>query len=157
MAIPNNIDKLNWSSSQDDFIDMSIAHWLLDTGSLTAKLKTQYTDFKVQILDEIVAPIVADEQIFFQALPPQTQYHHRQVLLLGNQVPKIYAQSIIPKTADTEKILPLGTQPLGEILFNQPNLKRCPTEFTKTTDNIWGRRCLFYFHQTPILVCEFFL
>jgi len=68
----------------------------------------------------------------------------------------VFARSVIPITNDTQEILNIGSKPLGEVLFNDPSIKRGPMQITQI-DNIWGRRSTFSIGETKLLVSEFFM
>lgn len=161
MAIPDfrpiNTATLCWSAKTQPLAQLNIASWLLDVQSLTAKLKNKYPDFTVKVQQEMTAKPHPNEAIFFAQLSPNIAYHHREVLLFGNDKPRVYARSVIPKTTATQGLLSLKNKPLGEALFNHPQLQRYQVEFAKTADNIWGRRTVFGFNHVPVLVYEFFL
>jgi chorismate--pyruvate lyase len=80
----------------------------------------------------------------------------REVQLLGNHQVVVFARSVIPVTGDTQAILKIGSKPLGEILFNDPDIKRGQLQITHT-GSTWGRRSTFTIGTTKLLVSEFFL
>lgn len=49
-----------------------------------------------------------------------------------------------------------GAEPLGELLFTDPNLSRSPFRIEALANGDWLRSSLFYFHQHPVLVTEIF-
>ncbi|MBT7839394.1 MAG: chorismate lyase, partial [Candidatus Thioglobus sp.] len=49
----------------------------------------------------------------------------------------------------------IGSKPLGEVLFNDSNIKRGALQITQI-DDIWGRRSTFTIGNTKLLVSEFF-
>jgi len=79
----------------------------------------------------------------------------REVELLGNGKVVVFARSVIPITNDTQEILSIGSKPLGEVLFNDSNIKRGALQITQI-DDIWGRRSTFTIGNTKLLVSEFF-
>ena len=80
----------------------------------------------------------------------------REVELLGNQKPVVNARSLIPLTDDTRDILSIGSRPLGEILFDDPDIKRGHLE-VGSFENSWARRSTFTIGKTNLLVTEIFL
>ncbi len=171
MDKPNKVDiavvnhqNLNWFTDTKSFSTLPIAHWLLDETSLTAKLKSQYTDFKVQVLSEKTATPCTHEQVLFNLKSQSSTFTIREVTLLGNGQAQVYARSIIPNHTQAHFLHALGDKPLGEVLFNHPHTKRDPMQFTKIplenypkNTQIWGRRSLFNLNSIELLVCEFFL
>ena len=69
---------------------------------------------------------------------------------------QVFARSVIPHTDDTNIILKIGSKPLGEILFNDPNIKRGQLEVGEF-NNVWARRSTFSIGITNLLVTEIFL
>ena len=127
--------------------------WLDDNTSLTAKLKQQFPDFSVHVLSQQKVSPYAHE---IEVLNAHQSYAIREVELLGNGRIMVFARSIIPVTNDTQEILNIGSKPLGEVLFNDPSIKRGPMQITQI-DNIWGRRSTFSIGETKLLVSEFFM
>ena len=101
----------------------------------------------------------------------------RQVYLLCDHRPLVYARTVIPLStlSGPERHLAcLGNRPLGAVLFAAPNMSRDEIEvacirpgqriFTRATnalavkpEAIWGRRSVFYLSGKPLLVNEVFL
>ena len=79
-----------------------------------------------------------------------------RVELIGNQKPVVNARSLIPLTEDTTDILKIGSRPLGEILFDDPEIKRGHLELG-SFQNSWARRSTFTIGKTNLLVTEIFL
>jgi len=80
----------------------------------------------------------------------------REVELIGSETPVVNARSLIPLTDDTKDILKIGSRPLGEILFNDPEIKRGHLE-VGSFNNSWARRSTFTISKTNLLVTEIFL
>jgi chorismate--pyruvate lyase len=51
----------------------------------------------------------------------------------------------------------LNEKPLGEYLFNHPELIRTEMDVSALGSDTWARRSLFYLFNKPVLVAEFFL
>ena len=127
--------------------------WLNDNTSLTAKLKHQFSDFSVRVLSQQQAAPHAHEASVINTSKTCTI---REVELLGNGEVVVFARSIIPLSDDTQEILDIGSKPLGEVLFNNPDIKRGAMQITQI-GHIWGRRSTFTIGQTSLLVSEFFM
>lgn len=127
--------------------------WLNDDQSLTAKLKDKFDDFTVKVLCQTQTIPHVNE---LEMLDGNIKAIIREVNLLGNCQVVVFARSVIPVTNDTKDLLSIGSKPLGEVLFNDPNIKRGKMQITHT-GNIWGRRSTFTIGQTKVLVSEFFL
>lgn len=165
------------SAENQHAIPAAIRPWLIETGSLTAKIKRLCTGkFSVELLDQKERLAKPHEQDLLQ-LSPEDSIIVRQVYLYCDTHPVVYARSLIPtltlkdRFSDLEN---LGTQPLGEKIFSDPQLERSPIEWITVTqesavygyatqalsqkpDALSGRRSLFYGAAKPILISEYFL
>ncbi len=83
----------------------------------------------------------------------------RKVLLRCGETPWVAAHTLIPMSSMVgalKQLRSLRDRPLGEFLFQDPQLQRLQLEIAQS-DELWGRRSLFYLRHKPILVAEFFL
>jgi len=149
-----DLTKLNWHNI-DYFHDIpeKVLFWIRDDQSLTQKLKKRYQDFKVEVYKQEELEIYKHE---INQLGNEVNFIVREVYLYGDNQPIVFARSVIPKNAKTNSIMRIGNKPLGEILFNDPNIVREPMEITLHND-VWGRRSVFITKGSRILVSEFFL
>ena len=151
-------------------------HWLIDKGSLTARLQLSFADFAVKPVNLKVAKPLRDEVALLQQRPHQRALI-REVLLIGNKNPVVFAHSVLPSNAlrgSWNKLGRLGNKPLGATLFANPKVKRTPLEFKKLSrnhpllrrvnhrlsanfDHLWARRSIFSLNCARILVTEIFL
>jgi len=156
--------------------------WLLDKGSLTARLKSQCSVFRVELLGQAQQVCCLEEANNFIKVGEAVLV--REVILFCDDVPQVFARSLIPLsslTGEEQALANLGTQPLGQVLFNNPSLKRQQIELsafeqsssvaqltrrlTKTqergiesqTVELWGRRSVFIVENKPLMVAEVFL
>jgi len=144
--------------------DIIIQAWLLDQGSLTQKLRQRSPDLRVEILTEGFQKPYHDEALILN-IPPVSQAWVRQVQLVSDNTPLIFARTVIPNLSLQNpwwRIKHLGQQPLGEVLFNQPSLQRSRFEFCHTTwfdhtPKLFARRCQFSQTHSPLLLTEVFL
>ena len=149
-----NTENLIWTDLSDTHdIPDYVLHWIIDSNSLTNKLKQKYNNFTVTVLSQLKQTPHKNE---ISALGINKPAIVRTVKLSGNNKAIVFARSIIPISADTKYLLKIGSQPLGEILFNDPNITRDKLQVTKT-DNVWGRRSIFLIGSSKLLVSEFFL
>lgn len=145
-----------------------IQSWLLESGSLTQRLRGRYGErFGVVLLQQRIGAPYLEERMAL-ALRPGAKAVIREVALMAGPSPVILARSIIPQDtvnyADP-RLSRLGNQPLGEILFTHPELGRRTLEWTRVplrspweVKSVMGRRSLYTLSQTfPLLVAEFFL
>lgn len=146
--------------------------WLLERGSLTERLRQQWGDVAVQLLEEGLAkPLPHETQRL--GLSPDAAAWVRCVLLVSQGRPRVYARTVIPgwephnAWAEMQR---LGQQPLGELLFRLPGLKRSDFEWGSALPwphaERWqapgaqqpvARRCVFEREQAPLLLTEVFL
>jgi chorismate--pyruvate lyase len=150
--------------------------WLIDNGSLTARLKVRYRDFAVRPVLLKNAKALVDEVtlIGFQA-----KQHGliREVLLFGNGQPVVFAHSVLPHASlrgAWRGLGKLGNKPLGAALFANPKVKRTSLEYKKLSryhpisiraaehlsnrpKTLWARRSVFQLDCAKILVTEVFL
>lgn len=156
--------------------------WLLDPGSLTARLKSHCAAFRVELLGQEKQVCCADEANEFIYAGEAVLV--REVLLYCDDVPQVFARSLIPLsslTGEEQALANLGTQPLGQVLFNNPSLKREQIELSsfdesssvaqlaklltnsqegdgqQKTVELWGRRSVFIVENKPLMVAEVFL
>lgn len=143
----------------------TLQSWLLETGSLTARLKQQ-GQFTLQVLQEQQELLPA----FLQQRWHSSVGTRREVLLSLDGRPAIYAQSFWP-AATADSLMPLaqlGAMPLGEFMFAQPDLQRSAlqlalfnAEFQVPASDLlqpcWGRRSYFSVLGHELLVQEVFL
>ena len=151
-----NPDKFQWRIfNPQEGVPEHVCNWLLDGQSLTAKLRDKYKDFKVNVLSQEQASPYDCELKLLEAHTNQT-FIVREVELIGSQIPVVIARSLIPLTEDTNQILKIGANPLGEILFNNPEIKRGHLEVGSFNES-WARRSTFKIGKTKLLVSEIFL
>ena len=146
--------------------------WLLNTGSLTERLKSRCRDFRVQLVSEKLTAIHPDEGALLLLADPRAVV--REVCLLADGMPWVFARTLVSEELFylAEKGLStLGTKPLGSIIFNDPQFVRQGFELSKiqSQDNwlerqqiesahpIWARRSIFSYYQQRMMVTEVFL
>jgi chorismate lyase len=150
--------------------------WLIDNGSLTARLKVRYADFAVQPVLLKNAKVFTDESALL-GLKANQHALIREVLLMGNNQPVVFAHSVLPRASlrgAWKRFGKLGNKPLGAALFANPKVKRTPLEYKKLSacnpismrvsehlktspKALWARRSIFSLNCAKILVTEVFL
>ena len=150
--------------------------WLIDNGSLTARLKMRYADFAVRPVLLKNAKAFADESALL-GLKCNQHALIREVLLMGGNQPVVFAHSVLPRTSlrgAWNGLGRLGNKPLGATLFANPKVKRTPLEYKKLSPHhpismrvaahmatnpkaLWARRSIFSLGCAKILVTEVFL
>lgn len=147
--------------------------WLLDQGSLTAKLvQASRGDFRVSVRHQGLArPRLSERRAL--GLGAGRWALVREVVLWGEGQPWVFARSVIPLASLTGRLRQLRrlqTRPLGGFLFAQPDLERGPMELSRMSPHnssvpaslqgdepLWGRRSIFRLEARPLLVSEVFL
>ena len=107
--------------------------WLIDNGSLTARLKVRYKDFAVRPVLLKNAKAFTDESALL-GLKANQHSLIREVLLMGNNQPVVFAHSVLPRASlrgAWHRFGKLGNKPLGAALFANPKVKRTPLEYKK--------------------------
>lgn len=164
-----------WFEPSSCKLPNDLMDWLLDKNSLTVRLKQHCQQFRVEVLGQQIQTcdvneandvIVAGEQVLV-----------REVLLYCDEQPQVFARSLLPLSSLTgaEQVLAnLGTQSLGQVLFNNPSLERQSIEISSFDSHssvaklamslqltaektLWGRRSIFMLERKPLMVAEVFL
>ncbi len=150
---------------------------LLDTGSLTARLKARCGPaFHVELLD--LQDFALDHDLSrLLGLPRGAPAQVREVYLCCAGRRLVFAQSVLPYQSlqgAWRRLLRLGTKPLGQVLFGDRRVRRGALQITRlqpgmrlhrrvTADletpsvSLWGRRSLFHLRQGAVMVSEYFL
>jgi len=157
----------SWNAYKGQVIPESRKRDLQARGSLTERLLVASAgDFRVNVLSQRWQLPEHDESLCL-GIPESEEAMVREVELICRGQPWVMARSVIPKcTLEGHYgfLADLGDKPLGEIIFQEPNLKRTSFEVCKVnavgemnTPHTWGRRSVFTLGRYPILVAEFFL
>lgn len=148
--------------------------WLLNTGSLTQRLKTHCAEFNVQVVGQYQALATVDEYRQLAVEPEQCRkqdWQIREVILHGDTQPWVLARSVIPQALCERDFLDLGDKPLGHLIFNDNRFKRQPFQLMcmQPSDaflhhyslpaiaTMWGRRSVFHYQNYAMMVAELFL
>lgn len=151
-------------------------YWLAGPGSLTARLVAASRDFQVRPLFEGLARVDADEAAAL-GLPAGALAWVREVSLVCDGVPRIFARSVLPRQPrrGLDRLFRgLGSRSLGSVLFAAFGFRRAPLEFCHLDQRAallkragrmmaeplpvaWARRSLFSQGDKSLLVAEVFL
>lgn len=164
-------------SFRDVDLPSEMAGWLLDAGSLTSKLIAACDgEFSVlPVSQQWGRPLRSEQQLL--GIRKQEVALTRQVLLLCNNSPWVFARTLIPASSfrgRARRLAYLKSKPLGAVLFSDPHTVRETMEIAHfhkqhllhqyvnryagaIAEELWGRRTLFYFAGQPLLVNEIFL
>lgn len=150
--------------------------WLIDRGSLTARIVAHCSKFQVQVLCEERAPPFRDERTLI-GLAAGRHAWVREVLLVADGIPVVFAHSILAPCelrGAWHMARAIGCRPLGAALFADPGIQRGPLTAARLTaahplqqhaaaavgsplPTLWGRRSRFSRQGRPLLVTEVFL
>jgi chorismate--pyruvate lyase len=151
--------------------------WLRDPASLTARIRARCSVFSVRLVGEGLAPVQRDEAALF-GLRRGSLAWLREVLLLADGVPVVYARSVMPRAAlrgGWRRYTGLGGKPLGAALFANPAIRRGALHAARldrrdaryhraarvagvgSARSLWARRSSFELDGRALLVCEIFL
>jgi chorismate--pyruvate lyase len=162
----SQIWRAHWQPASELELAVSVRDWLLNTESLTARLKALPGEFSLHLCLEQSVLLPAE-------FATRWQCHEaivREVVLSVANVPCVYAQSFMP-LATVQALAPLaslGEKPLGEFIFQQPDLQRGEIEIAHfaaglclpslgVQEELYGRRSLFTLRDQQLLVQELFL
>jgi len=110
-------------------------------------------------------------------MPPRAACLVREVELLCDEVPQVFARTLMPAvslTGAARRLALLRDRPLGAVLFAAPHPRRERVQIARFLPrhrlydvatghlrrkpvDVWGRRTLFRYAGKPILVNELFL
>jgi chorismate--pyruvate lyase len=156
--------KLVWGQLSDMSLKPSaiVESWLKDQGSLTqALVNKSQNNFQVDLISEEWVTYCNPELLTkFGPLDSTHRFWSRKVILMGKNRPWVTAHTLLPEHSmfsPLKEVLELNKKPLGEFLFNHPQLIRTGLDFALVNKDFWGRRSLFFLFGKPIMVAEFFL
>ena len=143
-----------------DVQNNEILSWLIEPGSITSRIKS-FSDFKLELLRDGPGEVdAADDDLI---IANYKENNIREVLLYSDEEPLIYAKSIIPLETIRLGLGVLGSlkeNPLGDILFSNPEIKKEYMLFSKFELNkkiFYGRKGIYTVRGFPFSVCEIFL
>jgi len=169
--LPSASSRQRWHSARTlcGRVQGPLHTWLLDKGSLTARLQAKSEGrFHVQLLRQSWHRANLSEARLL-GIAPRARVLVREVILHGNNQPWVFARSIFPYSSLQGSLRRMGkfdSRPLGAFLFSQAGMRRGPMEVSRFSDAgstpgaddaVWGRRSVFYIDNKPLLVSEVFL
>ena len=137
-----------------------ILSWLNESGSITSRIKS-FSKFKLKLLRDGPGKVneIEDDLI----IANYEENNIREVMLYSDEKPLIYAKSIIPIETINLGLGVLGNlkeNPLGDILFSDPKIKKKYMLFARFESNkkiYFGRKGIYSVKGYPFSVCEIFL
>lgn len=165
----------NWQHLAASEFSQQLGSWLFNPDSLTGRLKSHCRDFRVELLGQEQMPCPENEAC--EHIRAGELVIVREVLLYCDNVPHVFARSLMPLatlTGDEAFLSELGNQSLGQAIFNSPYLTRgdfsvaafdASSSVAQLSEQLslsmqgklWGRRSIFFLHDKPLAVAEVFL
>lgn len=148
----------DWFYPQDYPLSKTVGEWLLEEDSMTSRCERYCHKVTVQPQFEgyIAAESLSKES---SELPADRRYWIREILLFGDNIPWLWARTVVPEqtlSGPELNLMNLGTTPLGRYLFNQAELERDYIQVS-LLDGLWGRRSRLRLSGKPLLLTEIFL
>ncbi len=128
-------NRANWLNSPVN--SGKFRSYLIDKGSLTKRLQLQSQHFSVTPVWLRQAKALQDEATLL-ALKVQQHALQRDVLLVCDGVPVVFAHSVLPNQSlrgDWRGLGRLGSKPLGATLFANPKVQRTPLTYKKLSSH----------------------
>lgn len=161
------LDSLHWQVPARQRPPAAACHWLLDQGSLTRRLQA-LGHFRVEPRSQqISVPGAAEARLL--GLPARRRALIREVVLHVDDLPVVYARSVLPLASlkGANRVLGhMARRSLGAELFRRPAAQRVALWVAEwpasqlpltVTAPCWGRQSLFLKRGHPLLVAEVFL
>lgn len=151
--------------------------WLTDPGSLTARIAARCGQLRVTVIAQELACPHRDEARLAGLRRGELAWL-REVLLVADGVPVVYARSILSRKAlrlGWRMLAGVGDRPLGSALFADPRVRRGALGAKRLDARdrryhraavasglalppaLWARRSCFLRKGRPLIVCEIFL
>ena len=137
-----------------------ITSWLTESGSITSRIKS-FSNFRLKLLRDGPGEVDTAEDNLI--ITNYKENNIREVVLYSDEEPFIYAKSILPLETIRLGLGALGSlkeNPLGDILFSNPQIKKKYMLFAKFESNkriFFGRKGIYTVKGYPFSVCEIFL
>ena len=137
-----------------------IISWLNEHGSITSRIKSS-SNFRLKLLRDGPGEVDTAEDDLI--ISNYEENNIREVVLFSDEEPFIYAKSILPLETIRLGLGVLGNlkeNPLGDILFSNPEIKKEYMLFSKFELNkkiFYGRKGIYTVKGFPFSVCEIFL
>ena len=142
-------NKLTSWMSETDSLEVhndEILSWLNENGSITSRIKL-FSNFRLKLLRDGPGKVDASEDDLI--ISNYKENNIREVVLYSDEKPLIYAKSIIPVETINLGLGLLGSlkeNPLGDILFSDPEIEKKHMLFAKFQSNekkFYGRKGIY--------------
>ena len=150
----------NYETIHEDVKNDFIKSWLLEQGPITKRISKEKS-FSLELLRDDIGEVEVQDQQFIGSLAKE--FKVREVVLHGDQIPLVFARTIIPLLTIEKGLAELGNlgkRPLGDILFEKKifNKERSAYALFKLQqDTFWGRKIRYSVNEQPFSVMEVFL
>ena len=150
----------SFNSIKDKVHNEIITSWLLEKGPITKRIK-KTGSFQLNLIQDKLSQISIDDKKFINT--ESKKIKKREVILLCNDLPIVFDQTIIPtETIENgfSELGNLGTKPLGYILFEKDIFVRNSivfASFTNDSNTYWGRKAKYSVKGYRFSVMEIFL
>ena len=137
-----------------------IKSWLLEEGPITKRIKSSY-EFKLKLIQDEITQVIDADKKFLNT--NSNEIRVREVVLLGDEKPLVYAQTLIPNSTINKGLAELGkigNKPLGDILFEKDIFTKKDivyAQFIFDNNSFWGRKIKYTVKNQPFSVMEVFL
>ena len=137
-----------------------IKSWLLEEGPITKRIKSK-ASFRLELIQDEFSKVKDSEKKFINT--DAKKIKAREVLLYGDNIPMVFARTIIPNPTIEKGLTDLGklgTRPLGDILFEKNIFTKEEVVYASFNDYnhiYWGRKARYSVKGLPFSVMEVFL
>lgn len=152
--------QLEWHDELNSLdCDPDIQAWLLDSRSLTHRLSLHCHHFRVSLIEQSER-LCSDD---VRTASASSSALERNVILFGDDVPWVCAQTIIPAqtlAASEHNWAEQGETPIGTTIFASSHSKRDQLQVARIATEqgvLWARRSRLMMTGHPLFVTELFL
>ena len=137
-----------------------IESWLIEDGPITKRISAK-EDFELNLIRDEIGEVSKIDKKYLGVTKGNIKV--REVILMGNKTPKVYAKSLIPVNTIEKgfsKLGNLGNMPLGDILFEKDIFNKIDvlySFFSYKSNIFWGRKTKYLVKNLPFSVMEVFL
>ena len=149
-----------YEAIEHELTNTEIKSWLLEQGPITKRIKS-IAEFRLELIQDELSDATDDEILFLKI--DSEEIRIREVILYGNEIPIVFARTIIPNTTiekGLKELGKIGNKPLGDILFEKDIFSKEDIVFESFKDKeslFWGRKIKYTVKDQPFSVMEVFL
>ena len=160
MKLKQKSSWITYREMLDQVTNNSIKSWLIENGPITKRISAK-EDFELNLIRYEIDKVDEMDKKYLDNEVGDIKV--REVILLGNKIPKVYAKSLIPVNTIEKgfsKLGNLGNMPLGDILFEKDIFNKIDvmySSFSHKSKIFWGRKTKYLVKNLPFSVMEIFL